>query len=229
MGGPMQMRRRGEEGFSLIETMMGATIGALLIAIVVVTIRNVQRQEKKVELRLGKQHVLSWIKRNIDCQNLASSCTPNQLVAVPRSNGGDLLRNDGSSKLGLWTMRAMCTSSEGGFDVQIGVFDRNQQPILDPVTRKALDFNHRNSTLTKKSDLCSDVQTATIQRTDFFIGPSTVCTSHSHQGCLPSDPSGCPSGSVSVGVIRDDYGGHDHSAYPNDGYGSTFYRLCEPE
>lgn len=213
-----------QDGFTLLETLIGAFIGTLAMVFIATSMRNLERQSKRIENRLDQREAVFWLRSTIDCENIPSSCTLNTDISIPHKQGGNLIASDLSTKHARWTIRAVCSNaSDGDFVIQSALLDGDGRAILDPVNKKPLDFNHPQSRIAGRTDLCSDAIIASRGSSTYQLtSPSECINSNSSTECTPTSPSDCPAGMTSAGIITDNFG-HLNASYVT---GTAHFRIC---
>jgi hypothetical protein len=214
-------------GIGMLETLIGIAILGIILPFAYKMLIQSRQFGASSEDRLNLRSVARMIENHVDCPNLPTTCTAQQLIALPRKNGGTLVAANGQTLLLGWRVRALCTSSNQ-FKVQVARLGPKGEFVKDPLTGQILDWDAPRNTIFAEKMLCgSQPPAAGTPSIDIFqakSGSSCLVSNPSLLPCNPPTPPACDPGFSTRGVSLDTFGGTDGTV-PSS-FGQRWIRYC---
>jgi hypothetical protein len=214
-------------GVSMLEILVGIGLLGLVLLFAYKLLINTKEFNTQSDDRMNIRSVARNLESFVDCPNVPKTCVSNQMLALPKKNGGILVNSNGQTVMAGWRIRALCTGSNQ-FQVQAARLDAAGNFAKDPITKQPLDWSHPKSMLFAKKTLCSSQPTPTVAVTDLIeVKAGTSCLVNSPSGlpCNPPVPPPCDPGFTSRGLSIDTFGGKDVNEVPNI-FGQRWMRYC---
>ncbi|HYX34501.1 MAG TPA: hypothetical protein VE954_15460 [Oligoflexus sp.] len=99
----------GSHGISMLEILIGIGILGLVLPFAYKLLIGSRQFSAASEDRFNLRSVARTVESFVDCPAIPKTCTTNQMLNLPKKNGGILVRSDGQTVMGGWTIRAFCT------------------------------------------------------------------------------------------------------------------------
>jgi hypothetical protein len=120
-----QARARGAAGFGLLEVILAAGLGTIVIAALMLSMQKMSRFNKKVESTTDLSGIRSRLAEAVNCTKtfqaaglpLGNPCPAGGYINLLAS-GGQIVVPTGGLAVGQWTVRAYCRSSDGSLDIR---------------------------------------------------------------------------------------------------------------
>nr|WP_218110263.1 hypothetical protein [Oligoflexus tunisiensis] len=213
---------------SLLEVMIGLGVLGILLPLAYKLLMNSGQVGALSEDRLNLRSVARTVESFVDCPNVPPTCVPQQLMDLPKRNGGILIAASGQTMMGDWRVRALCTG-DNQFIVQVAKENPKGTFAKDPVTKQVLDWDHPKSTLFAEKTLCPSQPSAPaapgLDLIEVKAGTSCLVTNKSLLPCNPPTPPLCDPGYESLGMSIDTFGGDDDPV-ELDVLGQRWMRYC---
>jgi hypothetical protein len=160
-----RFRNSSQSGLGLLEVVLAAGLGTIVIAALMLSMQKMARFNKKVESSTDLSAVRSRLAEAVNCTAtfqaaslpLGNPCPAGGYIDL-RASGGQMVVPSGGLKVGQWTVRAYCKSSDGSLDIRAAKLrpgapagaDNWRTGTVDPANflRDEMDSNTANASAT---------------------------------------------------------------------------------
>jgi hypothetical protein len=130
------MNKSSQSGVGLMEVIIGAGIGALVISGLTVSLRNSSEYQRKTESSIGRSVLEIDLSTGLNCnktmegRKMGAPCPKDQWIDLKSANGTVLVKADGSTQKGGWSIRALCRAgSSGSLDIRVAKLSKIGQTV----------------------------------------------------------------------------------------------------
>lgn len=219
------MRNHHSDGYSLLELLIAAGVGSMVIFLSLRLISNVQKVDRSIGDRLSARSLSMTIENSIDCTRLPPSCKEGELLTLYSQQGQLLTSKEAAGKPG-WVMRAVC-EAHSRFRVDILKINPDGTKGKDALTGGQLGNDQPHLTIIEPGTLCRSKQSVTQADQSKFLtqeGKPCLVNSQSDLPCSPLPAPNCPSGYIEQNLSMDYFGGENWGRIAV--YGQYYKRYC---